>query len=53
MLILTRKSGETIVIGNATIKVKRITGGTVVIAIDAPREVKIVRGELEQRSEAA
>lgn len=47
MLVLSRKIGETISIGeNVTVKVVRTQGGRVQIAIDAPREVAIRRGEL-------
>lgn len=48
MLILSRKVGEKIVIGdNITITVYEIlSGGRVRLAIDAPREVPIYRQEL-------
>ncbi|MES0372622.1 MAG: carbon storage regulator, partial [Mariprofundaceae bacterium] len=40
MLILTRKSGETITIGESIqIRVLAVKGGQVRIGIDAPREV--------------
>ena len=45
--MLQRKMFETIHIGNdIVIKVTRIERGSVRLAIDAPRETRIVRGEL-------
>ncbi|EMI44883.1 MULTISPECIES: carbon storage regulator [Pirellulaceae] len=47
MLVLSRKEGEQLVIGdNIVITVNRIAGNRVAIGIEAPREVSIVRGEL-------
>lgn len=47
MLVLSRKSGEKIHVGeDVVIEIKRITGSRVTIAIDAPRDVRILRGEL-------
>lgn len=47
MLVLTRKSSETIVINSEiTIHVLRIRGGSVRIGINAPPEVSVRRGEL-------
>lgn len=47
MLALTRKPGERIVIGdNIVITVAGVKGDSVRITIDAPKEVKIFRGEL-------
>ena len=54
MLVLTRKSGEKIKIGDdIVVKVLEIEGGGVKIGIDAPKEITILRMEiLEQiRSE--
>lgn len=54
MLVLTRKSNEQILIGDdVKITVLRLKGNTVRIGIEAPRERKIIRGELELRSEQA
>lgn len=48
MLVLTRKENETIRIGNdIEITLIRVKGGGVRIGIDAPKEIKILRGELE------
>lgn len=47
MLALTRKIGERLVIGdNITVTVVDIKGDSVRLAIDAPRAVKIYRGEI-------
>ena len=49
MLVLSRKATERIHIGeNITIQVRRIAGNRVTLAIEAPRDVRILRGELEQ-----
>ena len=58
MLVLTRKVGDRIVIdGGIVIEVTDITRSQVRIAIDAPRELRIVREELivdrEPRSDTA
>ena len=48
MLVLSRKVGEKIVIGdNITIVVNRISGNRVSIGVEAPEDLNIVRGELE------
>lgn len=47
MLVLSRKSNQSIVIGaNIKIQVLKISGNTVRIGIEAPNDVKILRGEL-------
>ncbi|WP_425058504.1 Translational regulator CsrA [Sporomusa carbonis] len=47
MLALTRKSGERIVIGdNIVLTVVDIKGDSVRLGIEAPKEVKIYRGEI-------
>ncbi len=52
MLVLSRKKSETIKIpDDVTITIVRISDGTVRIGIDAPREVRIVRGELAEVEE--
>ncbi len=48
MLVLSRKEGERIVIGeNITLIVSKVHGNRVTIGIEAPRDVKVVRGELD------
>lgn len=47
MLVLSRRKDEKIVIdGNVEIEVLKIKGNTVRLGIKAPREVKVLRGEL-------
>ena len=47
MLVLSRKISESIKIGdNITIRVTDVRGDIVRIAIDAPKEIKIYRGEV-------
>ena len=49
MLVLSRKEGERIVIGdNITLVISKVSGNRVTIGIEAPRDVKVVRGELQQ-----
>lgn len=52
MLVLSRKLNEKITIGeNITITVVRVSGNTIRLGIDAPRDVRVVRGELESTAE--
>ena len=55
MLVLGRKPGEYIMIGdNIKVKVVRSENGDLRLAIDAPKEVKITRGEVwEEQKEVA
>jgi carbon storage regulator len=47
MLALTRKVGERIVIGeNIVVTVVDVKGDSIRLAIDAPKEIKILRGEI-------
>ena len=48
MLVLSRKIGEKLVIGdNITVVVSRVAGNRVTLGIEAPHDVRIVRGELQ------
>jgi len=50
MLVLTRKLGETIVIGDdIVIKVVDIHGKQIRLGIEAPSEITIFRGEIYDR----
>lgn len=57
MLVLSRKKRQSIVIGEGQNKIEvivnRIKGDTVSLGIVAPRQVKILRGELPDEKEAA
>lgn len=47
MLVLTRKPGEKIFFGeNIVLTVVEVKGDSVRLAIDAPKELKIYRGEI-------
>ena len=53
MLVLSRKIGEKVVIGDGiVVVVKRILGQRVTFGIEAPEDVRIVRGELPRFDEA-
>jgi carbon storage regulator CsrA len=47
-VVLRRQAGERIRIGeDIFVEVRRVEGNRVTVAIDAPRHVRILRGELE------
>jgi carbon storage regulator len=53
MLVLTRRPGQSIAIGDSVeLVVVRIEGDRVVLGIEAPREVRVVRSELLRAVEA-
>lgn len=47
MLILNRRIGQTIVVGDVVITLTKARKGNATIGITAPSEVLILRGELE------
>ncbi|MGA9595157.1 MAG: carbon storage regulator CsrA [Acidimicrobiia bacterium] len=50
MLVLTRRPGESIIVGeNIVVTVIEIKGGQVRIGIDAPREVDVYREEIYEQ----
>jgi carbon storage regulator len=52
MLILSRKSGESIVIdGNVRVKILRVDGDVVKLGIEAPAEVPVHRQEVYEEIE--
>jgi carbon storage regulator len=54
MLVLSRKIGEKLVIGdNITVVVSRVAGNRVTLGIEAPTDVRIVRGELRLEMDEA
>ncbi len=53
MLILTRRVGETLIIGNdVQVQVLGVKGNQVRIGVDAPKEVSVHREEIYQRIQA-
>jgi len=53
MLVLTRRPGQSILIGpDVELVVVRIEGDRVVLGIDAPRAVRVIRAELLRDVEA-
>jgi carbon storage regulator len=46
MLVLSRKPGTSIVVGDTTITVLAVEGRSVRLGFDAPPKTKILRGEL-------
>jgi len=52
MLVLSRKVGESIVIGdNIKITVVKINGNNVRLGIEAPKEIPVVREELSKKQQ--
>ncbi|TWT80706.1 hypothetical protein CA13_21520 [Planctomycetes bacterium CA13] len=50
MLVLSRKEGEQLLIGdNIVLTINRLAGNRVAIGIDAPKDVRVVRGELQPK----
>jgi carbon storage regulator CsrA len=53
MLVLTRKLQQQIKIGDGiTVTILRVKGQTVRVGIEAPRDMRVVRGELKPKSAA-
>jgi carbon storage regulator len=53
MLVLTRRPGQSILVGEyVQLMIVRIEGDRVVVGIDAPRDVRVVRTELLRDLEA-
>lgn len=52
MLVLSRRKGEQIVIGDdVVVEVTRIKGSVVQLAVHAPKDVRILRSELERHDD--
>jgi len=49
-LVLSRKQGESITVGDVTITIAKLKGASVRIKIDAPKDVKIMRTEVIDRA---
>lgn len=50
-LTLTRKVGELVRIGDSTVEIASVRGGSIKLRIVAPSDVRIVRCELESQTE--
>lgn len=52
MLVIGRKPGEYVMInGNIMVKVIRSDEGDLRLAIDAPKDIRIIRGELYEKEQ--
>lgn len=47
-LVLSRRPGEKLVVGNAVITFAHMTSNRATVMIEAPAEVKILRAELDE-----
>ena len=49
MLVLTRRPGEQIVLPGVAVRftLLSVAGGRIRVGVEAPREVEVIRGELE------
>jgi carbon storage regulator len=53
MLVLSRKTGEKVIIGGSiTITVLRVSGGRIRLGVEAPDHVEIVRAEIADKEPA-
>ena len=43
MLVISRREGELVRIGDAVVRITRVKGKTVYLAIDAPKEIEVRR----------
>ena len=54
MLVLTRKAGQTLVIGeNVRVTVLSVKGNTIRLGIEAPKEISVEREELRLKQKSA
>lgn len=54
MLVLSRKSGESIILGNdIVVTVQRVKGDRVSLVIDAPKHIVVDRGEIRIKKDEA
>lgn len=52
MLVLSRRVGESIVLGDdVVVTVTRVAGNRVAIGVEAPSNVRVLRGELESQEQ--
>jgi carbon storage regulator len=47
MLVLSRKKGEWFMAGDVKVVVTKVKGSSVTIGVEAPEDIKILRGELK------
>lgn len=52
MLVLARKVGEAIYVGDALVRVLRLQNGQIKLGIEASQDVKVLREELRERPHA-
>lgn len=52
MLVLSRRVGQTLRIGDAVVAVVRVQGKQVRLAISAPRDVEVVREEIDVKEDS-
>lgn len=52
MLVISRKQGSSVRIGESVVKVLSIKGNVVKLGIEAPRETRIVRDDAKKREAA-
>lgn len=53
MLVLSRKPGESLLVGNIKFTILEVQGKKVKVGIDAPHDVNIVRSEILERGNNA
>jgi len=51
-LVLSRKQHQSITIGEAVITIERVRGGRVTVSVQAPKEMRVLRGELKPKEAA-
>ena len=51
MLVLSRKVGEAIFVGETKVIITKVTGNRVTVAIEAPPSVRVVRAELKKKDD--
>jgi len=52
-LVLSRRVGESVRVGDAVISIRKCSQNHTKLSIEAPKEVEIVRGELEPKFDKA
>lgn len=52
-LVVTRKPGQAVAVGDCVVRVVKVCGRQVVLSIEAPREVLVLREEVQPRVASA